>query len=106
MRKSSTRQISSLRFDQGVKMLIRDLHSQGCTGNLNAYIDLIDLSSRRKRRAAAKLAVRLIDMIHLAEFQYLQKIPFNLRSSGAYCAADDALDWLVAAMQYIGYAYD
>jgi len=71
----------------------------------NAYIDSIDISSRRNRKAAVKLAIHLIDMVHLAEFQYLQRIPFNLRSGPAYCAADYALDWLVAAMEYLGYAY-
>jgi len=72
----------------------------------NAFIDSFDLSSRRKRRSAVKLAIHLIDKVHLAEFQYMQRIPFNLRSGAAYATADDALDLLVSAIEALGYAYD
>jgi len=72
----------------------------------NSFIDSIDLSSRRKRRAATKLAIRLVGLIHLAEFQYVKKIPPDFHGSSYYIAADEALDCLVQAIILLEYAYD
>ena len=68
-------------------------------------VDSIDLSSRRKRREAAKLAIHLIENIHLAESNYLNRIPINLQGSPAYEAADETLDYLVDAIDILECAY-
>ena len=72
----------------------------------NALIDSIDVSTRRKRRRATKLAVELVARIHLAEFQYMERIPVNLQGSAVYDAADEAIDYLFDAICSLEYAYD
>ena len=74
--------------------------------NHHPFFDSIDLSTRRKRRAATKLASYLIGIIHHAEYQYLERIPPNLQGSAAYEAADETLDLLVEAINVLDSAFD
>lgn len=67
--------------------------------------DSIDLSSRRRRRAAAQLAARLVGMIHLAEYGYMERIPQNLQSGAAYEAAEQTLECLQDAISSLEDAY-
>ena len=74
--------------------------------NRNDFIGSIDLSTRRKRRAATKLAAHLVGLIHLEESNYMERIPLNLQDSAVYDAADEAVDWLAEALSALDYAYD
>ena len=58
----------------------------------------VDVSTRRKRRAAVSLAIDLLERIRIAEQKYLDRIPLNLHGSVAYAAAEDTVDTLIAAI--------
>jgi hypothetical protein len=58
----------------------------------------IDLSKRRKRKAATSLAFDLIQRIRYAEKEYLDQIPFHLHESDAYNAAYYTVDALTSAL--------
>ena len=66
----------------------------------------VDVSSRRKRRAATALAIGLLGKIHLAEEDYLSRIPLNLHGSAAYAAAEDTIDSLIDAILTLDCAFD
>ena len=66
----------------------------------------IDVSSRRKRRAATALAIDLLEKIRLAEEQYQSNIPLNLHESAAYAAAEDTIDSLIDAILTLDCAFD
>jgi hypothetical protein len=71
-----------------------------------AFIDSIDLSTRKKRRQAASLAAHFLGLIHLQELEYQDRIPPNLQSGDAYAAADETIEMLLAAMDYLMSAYE
>ena len=71
-----------------------------------SFIAAIDVSTRRKRRAATALAIDLLGKIHLAEEDYVSKIPPNLHGSAAYAAAEDTIDSLVDAILTLDCAFD
>ena len=58
----------------------------------------IDVSTRRKRKAAASLAFDLLQRICYAEKEYLKRIPLHLHGSDAYNAADYTVETLTAAL--------
>ena len=64
----------------------------------SALLASVDLSTLRKRRAAASLAIDLLEQIRFAEQEYFDRIPLNLHGSSAYAAADDTIDNLIAAI--------
>ena len=65
----------------------------------SALLASVDLSTRRKRMAAASLAIDLLEQIRFAEQEYLDRIQLNLHGSSAYAAAaDDTIDNLIAAI--------
>lgn len=66
----------------------------------------VDVSSRRKRRAATILVIELLDKIYLAEEKYQSNIPFNLQESAAYAAANETIDSLIDAMLILDAAFD
>ena len=69
------------------------------------YFDSLDLSSRHKRRETTKLAVKLVGMIHLAEYNYMERIPVNLKESDAYYAAEETIDYLLDAINALENAF-
>ncbi len=71
-----------------------------------AFINSIDLSTRKKRREAAELAVDFIELIYRREATYQQRIPLNLQGGDAYAAAEETMDTLHAAMDDLLSAYD
>jgi len=71
-----------------------------------AFIDGLDLSSRQKRRNAAKLAACLVDRIHFEESRYMWRIPDNLKGGAAYDAAEETVDYLEDAIISLRSAYD
>jgi hypothetical protein len=66
----------------------------------------VDVSSRRKRRAATALAIDLLEKIRLAEEQYQSNIPLNLQESAAYAAAEETIDSLIDAILLLDCAFD
>ena len=70
------------------------------------FIDALDLSSRKKRRNATKLAVNLVDRIHYEESLYMWRIPANLKGGALYNAAGDTTDFLEEAIISLRQAYD
>ena len=71
-----------------------------------AIIKSIDLSTRRKRRAATALALDLLECIRLAEKTYLLRITPNLQGSDAYAAAEETVDYLIDAIGNLADAYE
>ena len=74
--------------------------------NRRSLLDSIELSTRRRRRDAVKLAMDLVAGIHLAESGYMERIPANLQGGDAYQAAEQALDYLVEAIDALEAAYE
>jgi len=64
----------------------------------NVLLASLDLSKRRKRRAATSLAFDLLQRIRHAEKEYLDRIPFYLHGSHAHIAAHCTVDALTAAL--------
>ena len=72
----------------------------------SSIVAAIDVSTRRKRRAATALAIDLLGKIHLAEEDYVSRIPLNLHGSDAYAAAEDTIDSLIDAILILDCAFD
>ena len=64
----------------------------------SAFLDSIDVSTRRKRKAATCLACDLLQRIRHAEKEYLDRIPLHLHGSDAYTAADYTVDILTEVL--------
>jgi len=69
-------------------------------------IDSIDVSTRRKRKAALSLALNMIEKIRFAEDAYLERIPPNLHGSSAYAITDEAVDALTDSILTLMTVYD
>jgi len=70
-----------------------------------AMLPSLDVSTRGKRRKAVALIVDMLGKIHDAEYDYMERMPQNLRSSPAYDAAEYSLDFLVEAINDLADAY-
>jgi len=66
----------------------------------------VDVSTRRKRRAATALVIDLLEKIRSAEEEYQSRIPLNLQESGAYAAAEETIDSLIDATLTLSCAFD
>lgn len=58
----------------------------------------IDVSTRRKRKAATYFAMRLLGKIRAAEQEYLYRIPRKLHGSAEFVATQDAIETLIVAI--------
>ena len=65
---------------------------------MKSILDSIDVSTRRKRRKAMTLVIELLEKIRHAEEQYMERMPINLQSGGAYTAADESVDAIIEAI--------
>ena len=74
--------------------------------SVRAAIKSIDLSTRRKRRAATAVALDLLESIRLAEESYLLRIPLNLQGGDAYTSAEDTVGYLIDAIVTLADAYE
>jgi len=72
----------------------------------NLLSGIIDVSTRRKRRAALSQAITLLEKIHSAEEAYLDHVPFNFRDSDAYEATEEIVDILGDAISTLLSVYD
>ena len=71
----------------------------------NLQIDLIDVSTRQKRRNATSLAIGLLERIRFAEEASLERFPTNLQDGDAYANAEYSLEVLVDAIVNLSDAY-
>ena len=71
----------------------------------NPFLNSVNISKRRGRRAAVILVVDLLGKVYGAEFNYLQSFPYNLHGSDAYHAADNALDYILEAITSLEWSY-
>ncbi len=71
-----------------------------------AFINSIDLSTRRKRRAATVLAEHFIELIYEQEEAYQGRIPENLQGGDAYAAAEETMETLQVCIDCLLSAYD
>lgn len=69
--------------------------------NKASLIDMIDVSTRRERRAAMGIAVDILGKIRLAEEGYRDRIPENMQSGEAYSAADETVEIIDIATEYL-----
>jgi len=65
----------------------------------------IDVSTRAKRRKAMSLVVEILESIRTAEEAYMERMPVNFHSGGAYAAADDSVDAIIDAVIGLSDAY-
>jgi hypothetical protein len=86
--------------------MIRTERSFNTMPSFESVIDSIDISTRPKRRKAVSMIIPFVSNIYQQEFEYLGRIPQNMRSGGAYAAADYSLDMLGEAMSFLIAAYD
>jgi hypothetical protein len=68
-------------------------------------IDSMDLSSRRKRRAAVAVAVRILRNVRSAEELSLGRFPENLQGGDAYADAEFSLEVVDDAVEILFDAY-
>jgi hypothetical protein len=71
-----------------------------------AFIESIDLSTRKKRRQAAGLAAHFILLICHNEEAYQQRIPQNLRDGDAFAAAEETIEMLTFSIDFLTDAYE
>ena len=64
----------------------------------SVLLDSIDVSTRRKRKAATHIALNLLQRVRHAEKEYLDRIPLHLHGSDAYTAAYYTVDILTEAL--------
>ena len=64
----------------------------------SAFLASVNLSTRRKRRAATDLAFYLLQRICYAEKEYLDRMPLHLHGSDVYNAADYTVNILTDAL--------
>ena len=67
---------------------------------------LIDVSTRRKRRAVLSQAIALLEKIHSAEEEYLDHVPLNFRDCDAYEDTEEIVDILGDAISTLLSVYD
>ena len=67
--------------------------------------DVVDISTRPKRRRAVSLIVTELTRIREAEEAYLNRIPENMEGGDAYAAADESIDLLIEAIDFLTDAY-
>jgi hypothetical protein len=65
---------------------------------MKSFLDSVDVSTRRKRRKAMALAIKLLEKIRHAEEQNMAKIPLNLRPGPIYCEAGYCVDAIIDAI--------
>jgi len=70
-----------------------------------ALLNSFDCSTRRKRRAAFRFALDLLERVRIAEEAYLGRIPENLQSGDAYAAADETVDILTDGIVFLSDAF-
>jgi type VI protein secretion system component VasA len=71
----------------------------------NALLTSIDVSSRRKRRAATNIVIELLIKIRFAEQEHLSRMPLHFYGNADYIAAEDTIDTLIAATVALSEAY-
>lgn len=71
-----------------------------------AIIDAIDVTSRRKRKAAVSIALHLLENVRIAEEAYLERIPLNLQGGDAYAVTEDVIDILTDSIITLMSVYD
>jgi hypothetical protein len=65
----------------------------------------LDVSTRGKRRNAMSLVILMLEKIRNAEEEYMLRMPLNLQSGEAYAAADQSVDAIIEAVDYLSDAY-
>ena len=68
--------------------------------------DTMDVSTRGKRRSALALAITVLEKIRSAEEDYMERVPFNLRSGDFNEATEDSIDILNDAITTLLSVYD
>lgn len=59
--------------------------------NKRSILDSFDLSTRRKRREAARIVIDILSGIYREEESYMNRIPENLQAGDAFSAAEETL---------------
>jgi len=70
------------------------------------FTGFVDVSTRRKRREALSIAVRLLEQILQAEEAYMERIPDNLQSGEAYETTEEYICMLSDALLSLTSVYD
>ena len=65
----------------------------------------IDVSTRRKRKAATHFVIDLLMIIRFAEQEYFDRIPPHLHGSADHTASEDTIDTLIAATVALSEAF-
>jgi len=69
-------------------------------------LNLMDCSTRRKRRAALAYSICLLEQLSLGEAAYRDNMPPNLTASDAYDMADYYVSLLEEALDVLRSVYD
>ena len=73
--------------------------------NVKSWVDSLDVSTRGKRRKAVSIVISMLEKIHGAEFDYMERVPMNLQAGDAYAAADYCVDILADSIVLLLDAY-
>lgn len=65
----------------------------------------LDVSTRGKRRKAMSLVIVMLEKIRNAEEEYMLRMPLNFQLGEAYSAADQSVDAIIEAVDYLSDAY-
>lgn len=66
----------------------------------------IDVTSRRKRKAAVSIALHILEEVRIAEEAYLERVPLNLQGGDAYAITEEVIDILTDSIITLMSVYD